>query len=323
MFECMSATVGDLVAEGVSADRLGALYEAHAADALRLAYLLTGDRMVAQDLVQDAFVKMAGRLAHLRRADAFGAYLRVTVVNMARMRGRRLKVERDYLARTLRRARRAAPRPGRRLHREPAPRARHAAVQAARRDRAAVLRGRARRRHRPGARVPSGHRPLAHPPRPRDAARRARRVGPVTDELREELDRLAAEAPAAGERREQVLHAARRRSHVGLALASGAVVAGVLVGVLALGAVLDRRATARRPRTHRHGGHQVAERDTRAGSDRPARSRSFATGSSWLRSEPTVRTRRRSAARSGSQSRRGVLVARRNVRHGPAFHATG
>jgi RNA polymerase sigma-70 factor (sigma-E family) len=97
--ECMSAAVGDLVAEGVSADRLGDLYEVHAADALRLAYLLTGDRMVAQDLVQDAFVKVAGRLTHLRRADAFGAYLRVTVVNMARMRGRRLKVERDYLAR--------------------------------------------------------------------------------------------------------------------------------------------------------------------------------------------------------------------------------
>ena len=95
----MSATIGDFVADGVSADRLGALYEAHAADALRLAYLLTGDRAVAQDLVQDAFVKMAGRLAHLRRAEAFGAYLRVTVVNLARMRGRRLKVERDYLAR--------------------------------------------------------------------------------------------------------------------------------------------------------------------------------------------------------------------------------
>jgi RNA polymerase sigma-70 factor (sigma-E family) len=87
------------VQRGSRSDRLGALYEAHAADALHLAYRLTGDRAFAQDLVQDAFVKMAGRLAHLRRAEAFGAYLRVTVVNMARMRGRRLKVERDYLAR--------------------------------------------------------------------------------------------------------------------------------------------------------------------------------------------------------------------------------
>jgi RNA polymerase sigma-70 factor (sigma-E family) len=95
----MIAAVGDHVADGASADRLGVLYEEHAPDALRLAWLLTGDRAVAQDLVQDAFVKMAGRLHHLRRQEAFGAYLRVTVVNLARMRGRRLKVERDYLAR--------------------------------------------------------------------------------------------------------------------------------------------------------------------------------------------------------------------------------
>ena len=95
----MDAAIGDLVASDVRADRLGVLYEAHAADALRLAYLLTGDRMAAQDLVQDAFVKVAGRLTHLRRQEAFGAYLRVTVVNLARMRGRRLKVERDYLER--------------------------------------------------------------------------------------------------------------------------------------------------------------------------------------------------------------------------------
>ena len=95
----MDAVIGELVASDVSADRLGALYEAHAADALRLAFLLTGDRAVAQDLVQDAFVKVAGRLTHLRRPEAFGAYLRVTVVNLARMRGRRLKVERDYLER--------------------------------------------------------------------------------------------------------------------------------------------------------------------------------------------------------------------------------
>jgi RNA polymerase sigma-70 factor (sigma-E family) len=95
----MDAAIGDLMAGDAGVDRLGALYEAHAADALRLAYLLTGDRTIAQDLVQDAFVKMAGRLTHLRRQEAFGAYLRVTVVNLARMRGRRLKVERDYLAR--------------------------------------------------------------------------------------------------------------------------------------------------------------------------------------------------------------------------------
>jgi putative copper export protein len=58
----------------------------------------------------------------------------------------------------------------------------------------------------------------------------------VTDELRDELDRLAAGAPSPDERRDQVVRAARRRSRVGLAVAGVIAVAGVLVGVLAVGA---------------------------------------------------------------------------------------
>jgi RNA polymerase sigma-70 factor (sigma-E family) len=79
--------------------RLADLYERHAADAVRLAYLLTGSRPVAEDLVQDAFVKLAGRLAHLRDPDAFEAYLRRTVVNLANSHFRRRRVERSYLER--------------------------------------------------------------------------------------------------------------------------------------------------------------------------------------------------------------------------------
>ena len=84
---------------------LGELYVRHAPDALRLAYLLTGDRSLAEDLVQDAFVRMAGRLVHLRSSSMFAAYLRTTVVNLARSHGRRKAVERRYAERT------AAPRP--------------------------------------------------------------------------------------------------------------------------------------------------------------------------------------------------------------------
>jgi putative copper export protein len=62
----------------------------------------------------------------------------------------------------------------------------------------------------------------------------------VTDELRDELDRLAAGAPTPDERRDQVMRAARRRSHMGMAVAGVIAVTGVLVGVLAVGAVLDR-----------------------------------------------------------------------------------
>ncbi len=80
--------------------RLGELYARHAADAIRLAYLLTGDRLLAEDLVQDAFVRMAGRLVHLRDPDAFDSYLRRTVVNMANSHFRRKRVERAYLRRT-------------------------------------------------------------------------------------------------------------------------------------------------------------------------------------------------------------------------------
>jgi RNA polymerase sigma-70 factor (sigma-E family) len=77
--------------------RLAELYEAHADGARRLAYLLTGDRTVAEDLVHDAFVKLAGRLAHIRDPQAFEAYLRRMVLNLSRMHFRRRRVERMYV----------------------------------------------------------------------------------------------------------------------------------------------------------------------------------------------------------------------------------
>jgi RNA polymerase sigma-70 factor (sigma-E family) len=82
------------------AGRLGELYLRYADDATRLAYLLTGDRALAEDMVQDAFVRLAGRLAHLRDEGAFEPYLKRTVVNLARSHWRRRKVERAHLERT-------------------------------------------------------------------------------------------------------------------------------------------------------------------------------------------------------------------------------
>lgn len=79
--------------------RLAELYRLHADGALRLAWLLTGDQALAQDLVQDAFVKLAGRLTHIRNPDAFPAYLRTTVVNLARMQFRKRRRERASLER--------------------------------------------------------------------------------------------------------------------------------------------------------------------------------------------------------------------------------
>src|SRR5947208_13489642 len=83
----------------IDAGRLGELYLRHADDAVRLAYLLTGERALAEDLVQDAFVRLAGRLAHLRDPGAFHAYLRRTVVNLSNSYFRRRKVERAYVER--------------------------------------------------------------------------------------------------------------------------------------------------------------------------------------------------------------------------------
>lgn len=80
--------------------RLAELYALHSAEAIRLAYLLTGDRMLAEDLVQDAFVKLAGRLTHLRDPGAFDAYLRRTVINLANSAFRRKRLERAYLRRS-------------------------------------------------------------------------------------------------------------------------------------------------------------------------------------------------------------------------------
>ncbi|MGH2765931.1 MAG: RNA polymerase sigma factor [Actinomycetota bacterium] len=78
---------------------LAELYARHADEALRLAYLLTGNRATAEDLVQDAFVRLAGRLLHVRDPGEFHSYLRITVVNLVRSRFRRRRVERRYAER--------------------------------------------------------------------------------------------------------------------------------------------------------------------------------------------------------------------------------
>jgi RNA polymerase sigma-70 factor (sigma-E family) len=84
---------------GASRPSLSELYERSAPSAVRLAYLLTGDRSVAEDITQDAFVRVSGRLAHLREGGAFDSYLRRAVVNLAKNHFRRRAVERAYLER--------------------------------------------------------------------------------------------------------------------------------------------------------------------------------------------------------------------------------
>lgn len=81
------------------ADRLALLYEAHATDAVRLAFLLVGNREHAEDLVHDAFTRIISRFRLRRQPDDFGAYLKRVVINLAASRGRRRQVESRFLDR--------------------------------------------------------------------------------------------------------------------------------------------------------------------------------------------------------------------------------
>lgn len=73
------------------------LYAENAAEAIRLAYLLTGDPDLAQDLAHDAFIRVFGRYQHITRPDSFGTYLRTSVVNACRDHFRRQKRHREIL----------------------------------------------------------------------------------------------------------------------------------------------------------------------------------------------------------------------------------
>jgi RNA polymerase sigma-70 factor (sigma-E family) len=78
---------------------LAEVYLRSAPGGIRLAYLLTGDRQLAEDLVQDAFVRFVARFRYLRDPGACDAYLRRTVVNLAKNHTRRAVLERAHLRR--------------------------------------------------------------------------------------------------------------------------------------------------------------------------------------------------------------------------------
>lgn len=82
------------------AGRLRELYQINARDGVRLAFLLTGDRELAEDISQEAFVRVAGKWQDLRKPDAFRAYLRRAIVNLSRSHFRRQRIARRYLERT-------------------------------------------------------------------------------------------------------------------------------------------------------------------------------------------------------------------------------
>jgi RNA polymerase sigma-70 factor (sigma-E family) len=75
------------------------MYALYGPGAGRLAYLLTGDLELAQDLVQEVFARLMIRFGSLRNPDAIGAYVRRSVVNLSRKHWRRVRREREFVRR--------------------------------------------------------------------------------------------------------------------------------------------------------------------------------------------------------------------------------
>jgi len=75
------------------------LYVRHTPAAVRLAFLITGDADLAQDIAHDAFMRAVGRFRHLRQPESFEAYLRRSVVNACTSHFRHHKVEAEYVRR--------------------------------------------------------------------------------------------------------------------------------------------------------------------------------------------------------------------------------
>jgi RNA polymerase sigma-70 factor (sigma-E family) len=78
---------------------LSELYARHAPRAGRLAYLLTRDPHLAEDVAQEAFARLITRLPSLRNPEAVDAYLRKSVINLCRKHWRRTARERSFLRR--------------------------------------------------------------------------------------------------------------------------------------------------------------------------------------------------------------------------------
>ncbi len=65
-------------------EALALLHECHYAELVRLAFALTGDWGLAEDLAQEAFVRVWRGWGNIRDQQSAPAYLRTTVVNLAR-----------------------------------------------------------------------------------------------------------------------------------------------------------------------------------------------------------------------------------------------
>lgn len=92
---------GDVAVSSVppDLDAVAVLHREHYASLVRLATLVVGDMGLAEQVTQDAFVKLHLRWGGLRHVDKAPAYLRSAVLNGARSQLRRRKVRDRHDAR--------------------------------------------------------------------------------------------------------------------------------------------------------------------------------------------------------------------------------
>lgn len=77
---------------------LESFYVTHFGAAKRFAYLLTGDEASAEDIAQEAFVRMFSAITRIKAGAALPAYLRRIIVNLAKDRGRKQSREQRFLS---------------------------------------------------------------------------------------------------------------------------------------------------------------------------------------------------------------------------------
>jgi RNA polymerase sigma-70 factor (sigma-E family) len=95
----LAPAVGRRARREAGTDPLAALHREHYASLVRLASLVLGDVGLAEQVVQDAFVKLHLRWGGLRQLDRAPAYLRSCVLNGARSQLRHQKVRDRHDAR--------------------------------------------------------------------------------------------------------------------------------------------------------------------------------------------------------------------------------
>jgi RNA polymerase sigma-70 factor (sigma-E family) len=96
----------------VSADRdarLAALFDEHYGRLRDLAFMILGDRDVAEEIAMEAFIKTFSGWSRIRDVERADAYLRRAVVNLCRSRIRRKTIEHRVNAVSYRREERREP----------------------------------------------------------------------------------------------------------------------------------------------------------------------------------------------------------------------